>query len=455
MNPVERQQAKPSISVPADYAGATQAVTKFLSKSEKQQLRWWIVEDALRDRKGHWFEYLQTFQRGLDAEGDQVRFLVSKECVPEVAAAFNARPVLPQSIWARMSDGAPKWRRLLRIPAHAIATYRAVAKLLAGCSAPNAPSSHLSSDRALPDLIFVPTVLVHHLAGWLPLIRRKLRNVPTRVLLFFPNTPLRFDARGKVQLAPEPTAKLLRWYIRRLAPEVASGKVVLGAETRPMAQALSEITGVRFTYLPHPVELCGELSPANGGTGLTKRQPILCGAYGAARADKGSDLLQKAIRQVLEDWPEIPAKFALQWVEDFRDEHGNIVRCDPWLRDHPKVEVVDEYFVGNGYREKISGTDLLLLPYGKDYRLRVSRVVIEALVRGKPVVTTAGTTLEQQSREFGASIAFDNSSIASLVKALKEGVANITNLLAEARNQAHAARQHFSVATFRTILLSH
>jgi len=30
-------------------------------------MRWLIVEDALRDRKGHWFEYLGTFARELRA----------------------------------------------------------------------------------------------------------------------------------------------------------------------------------------------------------------------------------------------------------------------------------------------------------------------------------------------------------------------------------------------------
>lgn len=417
-----------------------------MSLENSKSLRWWIVEDALQDRKGHWFEYLLTFQRGLVAEGDEVRCFASRDCVPEVAHAFGAEPVLPKSIWARMSDGAPKWRRLLRIPAHALGTYRAVSKLLARHS-PLATSE-------LPDLIFVPTVLVHHLAGWLPLVHRKLQNVPTRVLLFFPNTPLDFDEDGQLRLAGEPTAKLFRWYIRRFAPEVASGKVVLGAETRPMAKALSDITRVPFTYLPHPVESPANSSSASVEDIAEKKRSILFGAYGAARADKGSELLQRAVRQLLEQSPEIPARFALQWITDFRDEHGNVVSCDPWLRDHPKVEVIDEYFVGGRYREQLSKTDVLLLPYGKDYRLRVSRVVIEALAQGKPVVVASGTTLEDQSREFGASVAFDNKSVDCLVQALQESVTNFAKLDHRARHQSAAARDHFSVATFRNILLS-
>jgi hypothetical protein len=35
-------------------------------------MKWLIVEDALRDRTGHWLEYVSTFVRGLTALGDEV-----------------------------------------------------------------------------------------------------------------------------------------------------------------------------------------------------------------------------------------------------------------------------------------------------------------------------------------------------------------------------------------------
>ena len=38
-------------------------------------MRWLIVEDALRDRKGHWVEYVSTFVRGLRELGDEVASL--------------------------------------------------------------------------------------------------------------------------------------------------------------------------------------------------------------------------------------------------------------------------------------------------------------------------------------------------------------------------------------------
>jgi hypothetical protein len=105
-------------------------------------------------------------------------------------------------------------------------------------------------------------VLVHHLAGWVPLIKWKLRDFPGRILLFFPNAPVYLDNDGNARIPSDPTAKLFLLCIRALRNEVAGGKVVLGAETEPMTKALTEATGVRFTYLPHPVELSGQQPPA-------------------------------------------------------------------------------------------------------------------------------------------------------------------------------------------------
>jgi glycosyltransferase involved in cell wall biosynthesis len=408
-------------------------------------MRWWIVEDALRDHKGHWFEYLRTFQSGLAAEGDQVRFFASRECVPEVAAAFEAEPVLPKSIWARISDGASKWRRLLRIPAHALGTYRAVSRLV---------DRHLPpATSELPDVIFVPTVLVHHLAGWLPLIRHKLRNVPTRILLFFPNTPLEFDSAGEVRLAGEPTAKLFRWYIRRLAADVAAGKVLLGAETRPMAKALSDVTGVPFTYLPHPVDIPSEGSDRGFDiVSHDQTRPLLFGAYGAARADKGSDLLQKAIRQFLEECPELPVSFALQWIRDFYDSEGRLVKCDPWLRGHPKVTVIDDYFIADSYQKQVAATGVMMLPYGSAYNLRVSRVAVEAIASGIPIIAITGTSVASQALEFEAGIVCDGPSIDHLAKAIRSMVDEYEAKKSQAMATLSRARAHFSVFCFKDIL---
>jgi glycosyltransferase involved in cell wall biosynthesis len=438
-----------------------------VSKSANQPWRWWIIEDALRDHKGHWFEYLRTFQRGLAAQGDEVHFFASKECAGDVARAFKAEPILPKSIWARISDGAPKWRRLIRIPTHGFATYRAVSRLIAECCAPRAPfrpagppsrslSSNLHANRSLPDLIFVPTVLVHHLVGWVPLIRWKLRNFHGKVLLFFPNAPMVLREDGSADLSPDPTAKLFRIYIRALAKDVAKGKAILGAETKPMAKALSKATGVPFIYLPHPVDLpearesdAHRQFPAFAAA----EAPVVFGCYGAARHEKGSDILQRAVRLALEEKPDLPAFFTFQWVEGFSDGSGEAVQLDPWLDRHPKVRVIKHYFSEGEYERQLASTDVMILPYRDPYRLRVSRVVIEAMRLGVPVVTTKNTTLADQAGEFGSVLVCEQDSARSLARTISQAVTDHAQLVQRAGAGAVAAREHFSVSSFREILL--
>jgi len=444
--------------------------------------QWWIFEDALRDRRGHWSEYLQTFRRGLEAEGDEVRIFADQQCEPALAETLGAKPVLPKSIWARMSDGAPKWRRLLRIPAHGFATYSAVSKLLAGSSALHAPSSSLPAGRAMPNLIFVPTVLVHHLAGWVPLIKWKLRDFPGRILLFFPNAPVYLDNDGNARIPSDPTAKLFLLCIRALRNEVAGGKVVLGAETEPMTRALTEATGVPFTYLPHPVELSpksslaardsvgrlgdpspqtpvsvdrqGDLSTASPPVPATSADPIVFGCYGAARHEKGSDVLQSAIALVLKKRPDMSARFVFQWIEDFADEEGQVVRLDPEVAAHPKVQVIREHFSEGGYERQLAATDVMLLPYRSPYRLRVSRVVIEGMILGMPLVVTRGTTLWDQASRCGCAKACDEGSAESMAEAILALLDEYEETSRRAKDCRAEALRHFSVAEFRNRLLS-
>jgi glycosyltransferase involved in cell wall biosynthesis len=334
----------------------------------------------------------------------------------------------------------------------------------------------------MPDLIFVPTVLVHHLAGWVPLIKWKLRDFRGRILLFFPNAPVYLDQDGNARIPSDPTAKLFLFCIRALRNEVAGGRVVLGAETESMSKALTEATGVRVTYLPHPVELSpkfslakrdsvarlgdpspqtpvsvdrqGDLSTASPPVPATSADPIVFGCYGAARHEKGSDVLQRAIALVLENRSDLPARFVFQWMEDFADEGGQVVRLDPEVAAHPKVQVIREHFSEGGYEKQLAATDVMLLPYRSPYRLRVSRVVIEGMILGIPLVVTRGTTLWDQASRYGCAKACDEGSAESVAEAILALLDEYEEASRRAKDCRAEALRHFSVAEFRRRLVS-
>jgi glycosyltransferase involved in cell wall biosynthesis len=391
-------------------------------------MRWLIVEDALRNKKGHWFEYLATFERELRALGDEVTILADHSAESFIVERLHAKPVLPDSIWHRMGDTAGPLRRYARVPAHGWNTYQAV-------------KSYLRNGEKF-DFIFVPTVLVHHLLGWVWLIKRVLKKTSTRVILFFPNTPVQLDLKTNVaSWQSAPTAKLFRRLILSLRDEVAQGRVILGVETCPMREALTQLACVPFTYFPHPVyaekmrEKKEEVSSAIGS--------LTFSSFGSARHEKGSDILVPAVEEYCRRYPNSRVQFVLQSVD------GD---AELWkrLKDNPKVRLIPGYFNNGEYIQNLEQTDVLLLPYRRSsYGLRVSRVIIEAMVHGVPVVTTRGTTLEKQAREFGAALFCEDENAVSLVEAIHEMEQKFSSLKALAEKQVPMAREHFSVLEFR------
>jgi glycosyltransferase involved in cell wall biosynthesis len=256
-------------------------------------------------------------------------------------------------------------------------------------------------------------------------------------------------------MGPDLTGKLFRFIIRQLGPEVRSGKVVLGAETHAMRSALTEVTGVEFTYLPHPVEAeKSRIQEPRSESIKATVKPLVFGCYGAARWEKGSDVLQAAIRLVLQEKPEIPVNFVFQWLEDFKDEHGLCVSLDPWMREHPKVEVVERYFNEGEIHLRLAQTDVMVLPYRKPYRLRVSRVVIEAMLNGMPVIATEDTTLLEQVNEHGCGLACQEGSAESLARAILQAAANSDLMQRVAKEKAPEVQSNFSVDRFRQLLMN-
>jgi glycosyltransferase involved in cell wall biosynthesis len=154
----------------------------------------------------------------------------------------------------------------------------------------------------------------------------------------------------------------------------------------------------------------------------------------------------------LEENPDLPALFTFQWLEGFKNEKGELVQLDPWLDQHPKVSVIKSYFAEGEYERQLGLTDVMLLPYRDPYVLRVSRVVIEAMKLGIPIVAPENTTLADQAREFGSVLVCEQSSERSLARAISQAVTNYTQLVQCAGAREAAAREHFSVSHFREIL---
>lgn len=394
-------------------------------------MNWSIFEDSLENRKGHWFEYLDAFARELPRLGDKLSFFVSEAADAETLGHFGAAPLLPRSVFARMSDGASALVRSIRIPWHAWITFWRVSRLI--------------KYREPADIVFVPTVTVHHLLAWYFLIHfTKMTEFPNRVLLFFVGFPSVHTSRG-VERDGSPTGLLMSLLLAGLQNEILTGRVILGVETPAAKTAGEKLFGVPFNYLPHPV--CApqrEALPA---------QELVFGCYGAARHEKGSDLLVRAITKYLDRYPESRARFVFQWVEDFTLPDGQSVSIPEKLLNHQRVKIVRRYFNEGEYGDYLERTSVMLLPYRSSaYRLRGSRVLVEAMLYGIPSVVSSQTTLAQQLIDYGAGVVCEEGDVESLVAAMRRAEADFQELKAKAMSRRQHAREHYSVEHFRQML---
>jgi len=395
-------------------------------------MRWLIVEDALQDSRGHWFEYARVFHNELIRLGDGVEILVSKKAESRIIQKLNARAILPDSIWHKL-DQQTLLARIISVPLHSFRTWLALSKVL--------------KKDCNYDIIFIPTVSVHHLLAWFVLILTILRKNPARILLYFVSIPMIVDEDGNAQWVKSPNTFILRLLLALLRPYVKSGKIILGVETAFQQQALSSAAKIMVRYIPQPVESPSfESSPKAGAE-------LLFACYGPARCEKGSDILQSAIGIYFKLNPDSRLKFAIQWIDDFRSETGQIATKSQDLQNDPRVEYIGHYFGDREYDQWLDRTAVMLLPYRlASYKLRGSRVAIEAMTRGIPIVTTFGTALAEQSKKYGAAVLFENNDVEDLVNAIRQADENFKELKIVAQQRKQFAQTHFSVANFREIL---
>ena len=398
-------------------------------------MRWLIVEDALRDRTGHWLEWVTTFHHGFRELGDEVNVLADAGVQSDIRESLGALPILPNSIWHRMSDGAGPLTRYSRFVTHAWQTWRIM-------------RPYLKANPAF-DAIFVPTVAPHHLLAWYWLIKRTLSRMPTRVLLFFLAAPLRFDPdSGTGYSDGSPSAGMISYLLRRLMPEVSAGKVILGVETEAMKRSLERMAGVSFTLFPQPVKCFSSgASTTESGSNV-----IRMASFGDVRAEKGSEVLQRAILDYRRKFPDSNVRFTIQWIHDFPAEGGGMVSRDPALLKDSCVQYITRYFADGEYPSLLNQTDALLLPYRvSSYGLRGSRVVIESVVNAIPVLVTDGTSLAELADKFGASIVVADGDTKGLTSGIREMEIQFARLRKKALLKQMEAVRYFSVENFRSI----
>jgi glycosyltransferase involved in cell wall biosynthesis len=390
-----------------------------------------IIEEGLCGLTAHWYEWVRAVKLMNEERGVRVRIAGNKAIDPRVAVALGAEPVLAQNSWDASFNRGHRLARYSRILSHNFRFYRSCAALL---------------KRWGPmDCIQLPFVRIHHLIGGLTLTRRYGRRGFRRLVMQV-NMPAGRHTKGSSRPVFKPTSLLMKHVLKAFGPYIAQGVVCLGSDSDQTARDYETLSGVPFVVFPTPC-----VTPYR--TGVPNRHvpdaPVLFTCLGPSRHEKGSDILLAAVKEYLRT-PGLPrARFVVQWIDNFSDDAGRIVTPDPYLLQHPDVELIGCALSSDEYDKKLLASDCIVMPYRWEaYFCRGSALVVEAATAGIPVLCTEDTWLERAMRRYGAGMAVRDGDASHLVKQLAEMARGIDEFQTAAREKAPIARQVNSPESF-------
>ncbi len=391
-----------------------------------------IVEEALKDLRGHWFQYIGDICDGGREAGHEIEVAVHREACTEIREYFHCHPILSESVFgAEFKVGRLSGlRRMLR-------RNRALFREL---------RAHFNR-RHRYDVVIATTLRVDHIFACLllnalgggkfyeQLVLISVESVGTYSEDF---SQLRFGMKSLP----------LKWGMQMTGCFPGARRIALATESEGLARQYLAFCGVKFHLVPHVTRRVENREPPPPRDGQ-----LVLGTFGFTRYDKGTDVLQKALRRLVAEGMPEECRFVIQWTGDFRLPDGTLVAKDQELEWHADVEYLDPFTRSGDFPEWLAQTDVMMLPYRRHfYYDKLSRVAIDAAEAGMPMVYPAGTWLESFVAEYGAGVAFMPDDSDSLAQALRNVIRNYATLKTQAMERAETARQDFSARRFFEII---
>lgn len=406
-----------------------------MAVSDKERLNWLIIEDGLKDFHGHFLDFVTTFVRGLRELGDQVTVLCARGASESVVEQTGALPLMPDARWRTGS---------LRSPLNILKSVYWI-----GASLIVLLRNNKLIDQS--DLIFLTATKLQHLVLWKIYTVLRGRRFRASLLLFFMATPVRKKAGGAGYEWEGFLGRAFGALVKSLCFGSGGKRIRFATETEQLSDCLSALSGVPFETLPQPVEADGVRLAAS----RTKNDnPITIGSFGPPREEKGSHLLIKAMAELVAGNQVPDARFVIQWTEDFLCSNGELASIPSELQDSEQFCAITHYFAPGEYENLLEEIDAVVLPYGSNYDLRGSRVVIDALVRGLPVAVTNASSMQTLAERYGCSVLINEWNESAISAAIKELVDVARNRNEKERELRKVAQDYFSVKNFRVLVLS-
>lgn len=358
-----------------------------------------VVEEALKDFVGHWYEYVRAVGDLNRAAGVEVTVVAHAAATPALVDELGAHPVFERTVWDGDYRRGGWLERKLGFPRHNALVFARMRRFVR---------------RHGPfDCLFAPTVVLHHIFGWRLLLALEGKRIGRMVLL------VRNNVAEYRPGSPVPhfglSARLFGWGLRSLAGHIAAGRVVFATDSTRLAEEYRQLCGIVPVVFPSPRVAASDSAPRSRNV----RESLLFSCLGPARFEKGIDVLQAAIARYLADPASPPTCFAIQWPTPIADAHGQPYLPNAELAASGKVDFITEPLNSEAYDALLSKTDCMVLPYRRSsYFARISGVAVEAVTGGIPVIATADTWTSELVANSGAGIAVPDGDANTLAAAM-------------------------------------
>lgn len=399
--------------------------------SERPSHRLLVVEEALKNRTGHFYEYVKSVAELNARAGGETLVVSHADTDPAIVAELGAWPLFAQSNWDGVYNHPRAWRRYLGIVRHNWYVYRVMSRFV--------------KEHGPFDLLFAPTVVIHHVIGWRLLMLRHGGRGVKRIALLFRNNAGSY-AEGSTTPVFKRSTAILKYALRSYAGLIARGRARFVTDSARLATEYRLLCGIAPDVWPSPRvaaydDLAADDRPADA--------PVTFSCLGPARFEKGIDVMQDAIKAYRAAHPDGKARFVIQWNAPIHDAAGALYEPDAALRADPHVTLIEHSMSSEAYDAAVASADVMLLPYRRaSYFARISGVAVEAVTAGVPVIYTRDTWCEDIVREVGAGKGVDDGDVAELCAAIAEMTVDYATYRSEARAQARKARDSHSGEAF-------
>lgn len=396
-----------------------------------------VVEEALKNRTGHWYEYNKAVVLGSRRAGVETTLLAHRDVDPELTRELGAKPFFPVTCWDGGYFHPSPLRRYAGIGKHNASIYRMLNRFIAA--------------EGPFDCAFAPTVTIFHLFAWLWLARRHLhRGSLKRIVLLTRNSAAAaVDSNGVATFRR--STQILGWVLKRLA---AVDGVCLCTDSTRLADEYRQLAGVEMATFPHPTEIPASARLPKARTDDT----VVFACLGPARWEKGTDLVIEAARLLSErDLPR-PARIQIQpHLPIVTPDGSSFDPADSGFRAPTvELEILGSNLSSEAYAALLRESDCVVMPYRRQsYYARISGVAVEAMLYGKPVIYTKNTWMSDAIQRFGAGVGFEDESAQSLADAMERTIRERDRLATEAFEKRTAAESYYSIENFLASLYGH